>query len=118
MLKFKTPVQLNTAGDGLWSNRKTAVPVTHLNISYLSDDKKFGELRVYFDANAWNTRFDGLIYTDSQWLTELKQLLSSLGYDGNAISYSEQGMQSTDYVSLDVWDNFIKTWEEKHEITV
>lgn len=118
MLKFKTPVQLNTVGDGYWSSHKTAVAITHMNLAYINDEWDFGELRVYFTRHSWNCTRHGLIYTDSQWLTELKQLLNSLGYDGDAISYSEQGMQGTDYVSLDVWDNFIKTWDEKHQVTV
>jgi hypothetical protein len=118
MLKFKKPAILNTVGDGYWSNRAAAVAVTHMNIAYLSDDNEFGELRVYFTPKSWSVNKDGLIYTDSQWENELTTLLNDLGYAGRDVSYSEQGMQGENYVSLDVGKKFINSWKKKHQVTV
>lgn len=118
MLKFKKPVKLNTVGDGYWSNRAAAVAVTHMNLAYLSDEEEFGELRVYFTPKSWNVETDGLIYTDSQWEKELKKLLNDLGFNAKDVSYSEQGMQTDSYVSLDVGKKFIKSWIKKFRLVV
>jgi hypothetical protein len=101
--------ELNTSGGGYWSNTKTAVRVTDLRLD-LIDDEPFGELRVYFDTATWDVYSQGLIYTDSGFFAGLKQHLESQGLDVSDISYSEQGMQGTDYVSLDVGQHFIGTW--------
>jgi len=101
--------ELNTSGGGYWSNTETAVRVTDLRLD-LIDDEPFGELRVYFDTATWDVYSQGLIYTDSGFFAELKQHLESQGLDVSDISYSEQGMQGTDYVSLDVGQHFIGTW--------
>lgn len=118
MLKFKTAKTLNTAGDGYWSDRAAPVLITHMNIAYLADDEEFGELRVYFPRTSWNVNQHGLIYTDRLWMSELRALLDSLGYDSSDVGYSEQGMQGENYVSLDVGDKFISSWNKKHRVTV
>jgi hypothetical protein len=91
-----------------------SVPVTELELAY-NDDDHFGELRVYFDTMVWITDKFGLIYTDPQWLKELRNLLRQLEFSVAAakdVSYSEQGMQGDDYVSLDVGAKFIKAWKK------
>jgi hypothetical protein len=100
---------LNTAGDGYWSGIAKSVKVTHIDVSYINDERTFGELRVYFDTASWNIDKDGLIYTDSRFLEEL---CSELAYEGlmGKVDYSEQGMQGEDYVSLDVGEDFIQSW--------
>lgn len=101
----------NTAGDGYWSPVAKSVVVTDLQLGYVSDDKDFGELCVYFDTNTWNVYEDGLIYTDSLFLDELNAFLLSQGLP--AANYSEQGMQGDNYVSLDVGADFIAAWAAK-----
>ena len=98
---------LSTAGDGLWSGVARSVKVTHIEVPYVNDERTFGELRVYFDTDTWNIHRDGLIYTDGQFLDELRGALADEGLMGT-VDYSEQGMQGEDYVSLDVGENFIQ----------
>ena len=107
-------VILNTIGDGYWSEAAKAVEIVDLRLGrYISDDLDFGELCVVFDTNTWDVRKDGLIYTDSLFLKELREFLDAHGLDGSDVEYSEQGMQGDDYVSLDVTENFLKSWSKK-----
>ena len=99
-----------TAGDGYWSPRAQQVDVTGINISYINKDQSFGELRVYFDTASWDTQVDGLIYTDSLFISELGLLLHEVGLDPRDLDYSEQGMQGNDYVSFDVGEQFMRSW--------
>ena len=104
--------ELKTSGGGYWSNTQTRVRVTDLQLDLVDDDDEepFGELRVYFDTATWDVNSQGLIYTDPGFLAELKQHLESQSIDVSDLSYSEQGMQGTDYVSLDVGQHFIGSW--------
>lgn len=105
-------VVFNTAGDGYWSDVAKAVTIVDMRVPYINDEKDFGELCVYFDKS-WDVNKDGLIYTDSQFLEELQTFLDSMGLVGSDADYSEQGMQGDNYVSLDVGEAFIKSWQEK-----
>jgi hypothetical protein len=107
---YKISATLRTGGGGYWSNTKTAVEVTRLQLAYTNDELDFGELRVYFNTKTWDTDVLGLIYTDAQFMTELKELLTSMGFDASDVSYSEQGMQGLNYVSCDVGECFINTF--------
>ena len=63
-----------------------------------------------FSANEWDVETDGLIYTDKLFLQELRAYLQTIGFsevEANDVSYSEQGMQTNNYVSLDVGAQFI-----------
>ena len=105
---------LNTAGNGYWSNTAKAVDVTMLDLQYISNDKDFGELCVHFTQDSWDVNTDGLIYTDTQFLSELRVYLQEIGFteaEANDVSYSEQGMQGDNYVSLDVGAKFITALE-------
>ena len=107
---------LHTAGDGLWSRKATAVTITSMVISYVDEEKEFGELQVYFDTRDWNTNVDGLIYTDKLFQQELRIFLVSQGFSEGAsytAGYSEQGMQGDNYVSLDIGRTFLQAWEAK-----
>ena len=104
-------VIFNTGGDGLWSNVQKAVQIVDMQMGYIADDKDFGELCVYFNTATWDVNTDGLIYTDDTFLDELNAFLFAHGL-GNA-TYSEQGMQGDNYVSLDVEGDFIAKWEAK-----
>lgn len=97
-------VVLHTCGDSLWSDVRSprGVRITGCEVTYVNDLGDFGELRVYFDPLSWSTEEDGLIYTDTGFLHELRAWLTSQGLPGAAVSYSEAGMQGEDYVSLDL----------------
>ena len=107
---------ISTNGIGYWSNVAKPVTVTGFDVPYINKDDEddgdgdFGELRVYFDTASWDVNKDGLIYTDRQFIVELRQFLSTLGLAGNDVEYSEQGMQGDDYVSLDVGKEFIDSF--------
>jgi hypothetical protein len=105
-------VKFNVSGTGLWSTVKGSVEITDMRIGYISDEQDFGELCVYFNDRHWDVNIDGLIYTDPQFLAELKQFLAQHGLS-TAVGYSEQGMQGDDYVSLDVGPEFIASWQAK-----
>lgn len=107
MIKFGAV--FSTAGDGYWSDVSKDVKTTHIALPYVNDEQDFGELRVYFDKS-WDTRKDGLIYTDSLFLVQLREKLTEIGFAGADVDYSEQGMQGDNYVSLDVGADFIASW--------
>jgi hypothetical protein len=112
---YKVTATLNTNGNGYWSNTKAAVEITHLQLSYTNDELDFGELRVYFNTNTWDVNKLGLIYTDKQFMRELKELLTQKGFDTSDLSYSEQGMQGDTFVSCDVGECFINTFMQVAE---
>ena len=105
----------NTAGDGYWSNVSKAVRITDMRLGYVSDERDFGELCVYFNTEDWDVEKDGLIYTDTQFLDELRDFLITHELS-DAVNYSEQGMQGDNYVSLDVSEAFLKAWDAKFNL--
>jgi len=107
-----TKVIFNTSGDGYWSNVAKAVEITDMRVAYINDEYDFGELRVYFNTATWNVNTDGLIYTDTQFKQDLMQFVKQQGLVVD-LSYSEQGMQGDDYVSLDVGKEFLDSWRTK-----
>jgi hypothetical protein len=110
---MKVLATLHTSGNGWWSTERKAVDIVNINIGYLSEEQDFGELRVYFDTKTWDVKSDGLIYTDSQFEEELQALLQTAGFTAKEaadVSYSEQGMQGDDYVSLDFGELFAKAY--------
>lgn len=106
-------VIFNTNGGGYWSDVAKAVEIVDMQVSYCNDEKDFGELRVYFNTATWDVNQDGLIYTDKQFKTELVAFLNTQALAGADVSYSEQGMQGDNYVSLDIGAKFIRAWEAK-----
>ena len=108
---MKAAVTLNTNGKGLWSTVAKAVRIVDVQLSYVSDERDYGDLHVYFDESTWDCNKDGLIYTDKQFKRELNEFLVSQGLC--AVSYSEQGMQGDDFVSCDVGEDFIDAWAAK-----
>jgi len=106
-------ITLNTDGTGYWSSTAKAVGIVDMQCSYDTDDKDFGELCVYFNTQDWDVNEHGLIYTDKQFMNELREFLTAQGLEGADVSYSEQGMQGDDYVSCDVGEKFIASWEAK-----
>jgi len=104
-------VTFNTDGSGYWSNKAKAIQIVDMKLGYVADDKEFGELCVYFNTQDWDVNTDGLIYTDNAFLDELNTFLVTQGLA--AVIYSEQGMQGDNYVSCDVDEAFIASWEAK-----
>jgi hypothetical protein len=101
---------LHTNGLGYWSRTAKAVDVTKLDLQYINSERDFGELCVYFAADSWDVNTMGLIYTDKQFMQELRVYLQTIGFseaEANDVSYSEQGMQGDNYVSCDVGAVFI-----------
>ena len=112
MLNFSNVI-LHTNGSGLWSKTRKSVPITKVILGYVNTERDFGELCVFFNTSIWDIRKDGLIYTDKLFLKELQQTLNDMGLNGSDVYYSEQGMQGRDYVSLDVGDRFIRSYDEQ-----
>jgi hypothetical protein len=108
MIKFGAVLQTN--GKGLWSRCATDVMVKSISVPYVNDEEDFGELQVHFDTDTWDIFKDGLIYTDSLFLSQLKAKLAECGFDATDVDYSEQGMQGDNYVSLDVGKKFLQSW--------
>jgi hypothetical protein len=112
---------LHTSGTGYWSNTAKAVDITKLDLQYCNPDKDFGGLCVYFAQSDWDTSVDGLIYTDKLFRTELRAYLQTIGFteaEANDVNYSEQGMQTDEYVSCDVGAVFIAGLERLDEAHV
>ena len=102
---------LNTSGGGLWSSSAEEVSVLGIDLGYVNEEKTFGELRVFFDASKWDIDKKGLIYTDPKFEDETIDWLIQLGFAGDDLYYSEQGMQGFDFVSFDVGPDFLTSWE-------
>jgi hypothetical protein len=105
-------VIFKTSGTGYWSSVAKAVEIVDMQLGYVSDEGDFGELRVYFNTDTWDVKQDGLIYTDKQFKLDLMQFVKEHGLVVD-LCYSEQGMQGTDYVSLDVGKDFLDSWAAK-----
>jgi hypothetical protein len=100
-----------TDGRGYWSTvARKSIRINRVAIASVSDDGEYGELRAYFDESEWNVESDGLIYSDQAWMKSFRSCMATLGFSVQAlaaISYTEQGMQGTEYVSLDVGRDFL-----------
>jgi hypothetical protein len=109
-------VRLCVDGTGFWSAREAEVGVTGLDCLVYDHADLSGELRVYFNTGSWDVDQHGLIYTDPQFITDLRAWLLTQGYKAAEvfdILYSEQGMQGDDYVSFDVGPVFVRGWLRK-----
>lgn len=93
---------LQTNGTGYWSKIKKKVKITHMEFVFTLNN--YSELQIYFDEDYWNVESDGLIYTDELFLEGLNKFFKEIGLSDEYSfpEYSEQGMQGSDYVSLDV----------------
>ena len=112
-------VTFNTNGKGYWSRKVAAVRIVDMQVTYVNDERDFGELCVYFNTEDWDVSKDGLIYTDKQFRNELQAFLDTQGLPGKHISYSEQGMQGDNYVSCDIVSaKFLQAWEAKFGVLV
>jgi hypothetical protein len=108
---MKVKFVCGTNGRGLWSDIKKKIRIVRICTCYINDDEDFGELQAVFHLKDWDIKKYGLIYTDPLWLKEFKECLISIGFTKVAardVSYSEQGMQGDDYVSMDVGKKFLE----------
>jgi hypothetical protein len=114
MLDKKVNWQTHTDGEGLWTQFEKTVTVVRVELVYVNEEGDFGELRAYFDTRTWDCNETGLIYTDPRWMDEFRGLMRSMGFTRSAcddITYSEQGMQGDNYVSMDVGADFMREVE-------
>ena len=132
---FNFAVKLNevytTAGDGYWSEAVKDVRVVEMGVyvGTKSSDGEFysdGDFYVLYDEATWDNATDGLIYTDSAFIANVRdfmrdvllrmdvddELANELAGD---ISYSEQGMQDDGRVSCDAYAlvNFLRNYYAK-----
>lgn len=110
----------HTSGAGFLSTHLATVKIQFLEVIIVSDedsDDRFGEFRAYFDTKDWDCNIHGLIYSDQNWLDSLRSsLVAVVGFSQAAVAddilyFSEQGMQTETYVSMDVEEQFIKEWQ-------
>ncbi len=105
-----------TCGDGYWSDVAKEVFVTDIGM-YVSTKNEAdegeeasyydGDMYVLYDEATWDNNVDGLIYTDSAFLEQVRAALIKGGVSieaAEAVNYSEQGMQDDGRVSLDAFE--------------
>lgn len=123
-MKFDRRVNFvtKTDGNGYWSNVARTIRVNRIELASFDHESDFGELRVYFDTRDWNVDVDGLIYSDMGWKHSfLTCMEKAFGFSPDAIldvSYTEQGMQGVDYVSMDVGEQFIRECDALYRFTI
>jgi hypothetical protein len=110
-------VIFTTSGDGYWSKAVKQVRITDMRLGYVNEEEDFAELCVYFDTATWDVDKDGLIYTDGDFLFEMRLFLEQHGLAGSDVDYSEAGMQGNDYVSCDVGKAFLDSWKAKFNLS-
>ena len=111
-----------TNGRGYWSTTAKTVRIDRVALAYVDEENTFGELRAYFDPEEWDVDAYGLIYTDMMWKHSFLTCMENvLGFSPDAtldVSYSEQGMQGHNYVSMDVGKQFILECNALYRFTV
>lgn len=113
--------QTHTDGGGYWSNQAKMVRIVRVYLAYVDDENSFGELRAEFNTADWDVEQHGLIYSDKRWIAEFRALMKTLGFGPGAlddISYSEQGMQGDNFVSMDVGADFLQEVEPMYRFAV
>jgi hypothetical protein len=121
MFDQKVNFRTQTRGNGYWSTVDKFVTINRIQLSYVDEDRNFGELRAYFDPKEWNVDNDGLIYSDMGWKSSFLKCLRTIGFSTDAVlhvSFSEQGMQGRDYVSMDVFEDFIQECDALYRFTI
>ena len=112
-MKFDRTVNFvtRTDGQGYWSTvARKSIRINRVTVEDNSGNGEYGELRAYFDTKDWDINVDGLIYSDSTWKRSFISCMATLGFSVQAlanISYTEQGMQGDNYVSMDVGQDFL-----------
>ncbi len=104
---FKGPFFLRTDGSGSWSKKAQTVVIDEIAIvNYPKDDEDYpGQpkyVMAFFDKKIWDTKTNGLIYTDKQFEKDMNDLLTDLILP-ISVGWSEQGMQSNNAAHFDAW---------------
>lgn len=113
-----------TDGGGYWSTAIRTVRVNRVELVSVTTEEyaTYGELRVYFDRQDWDVNQDGLIYSDMGWKHSfLTCMENEFDFSPDAIldvSYTEQGMQGADFVSMDVGEQFIMECDALYRFTI
>jgi hypothetical protein len=121
MFDQKVNFRTRTAGNGYWSATAKFVTIDRVNLEHLFGEGEFGELRAHFKTAEWDIDTDGLIYTDTAWMHNFRECMKTLGFSDAAvedISYSEQGMQGDNFVSMDVNGTFIRECEALYRFAI
>lgn len=89
---------------GLWGANAEPVEfeVSEAEVVYGDAESDDGFVSLNIRLKDYQVDQYGLIYTDPTFLGSLRALLAQAGMDGEALNYSEAGMQGSDYVNLDV----------------
>ena len=119
MLNITVNKVFTTCGDGYWSDVAKEVFVTDVGmfVSTQQEDGEYygdGDMYVLYDEATWDNSVDGLIYTDSAFLEQVRTALIAGGVSieaAEAVTYSEQGMQDDGRVSLDAYEvaDYVRT---------
>jgi hypothetical protein len=101
-LKGKTIRAFGPEGNGIWGSNPEVMEftVSNVHVPYADAKSHFVSLDVYlagYDADK-----TGLIYTDEVFLASIQEAIKRAGLNGNAVGYSEQGLQHSNAVNLDV----------------
>ena len=113
ILSPKTPMLCQTKGDGYWSHTiPTTVSISKIELEVgkayvdLYNYRPFLPIymKAYFPKKSWNTEKQGLIYTDSLWIKNFREQFKvrfpAMAWMAGKIDYTEQGMQGSNYVSM------------------
>lgn len=101
-------VFFHTNGKGFWSSAIRRVRITDMKLNTINDQTGF--LRVYFDPKTWDVGQDGLIYTDTAFIKQLRHFLKKHNLEGN-VQYLEDISQI--YVAFRADPTFIQSWRRK-----
>lgn len=120
---MKVSIVANTNGKGPNTCECRGVLIHALGFGYQSSDlypelPYNGELRAFFEPSgytpdSWSVDGFGLVCGDKLWIREFKQALRELGLSIKAVQnvkYSEISRQGENYVSLDIGQPFISSW--------
>ena len=123
MLNIAVNKMFTTCGDGYWSDVAKEVFVTDVGMFVSTTNEADegeeacyydGDMYVLYDEATWDNSVDGLIYTDSAFLEQVRTALIAGGVSieaAEAVTYSEQGMQDNGRVSLDAYEvaDYVRT---------
>ena len=101
----------HTCGDGYWSKtvKKVFIQKFEFTIEETRDEdgERYCTLDIFFSRSSWVHSRDGLIYTDSLFEKNIRDMLLDIGIPEDLVShvgYSEQGMQGTTRVNMDAFE--------------
>jgi len=123
MLNITVNKVFTTCGDGYWSDVAKEVFVTDIGMFVSTNNEADegeeamycdGDMYALYDEATWDNEVDGLIYTDSAFLEQVRTALIAGGVSieaAEAVTYSEQGMQDDGRVSMDAYEvaDYVRT---------